>query len=64
MSEMAKQFFAGNPALSGPLIALIVFVFVFVVAAVRAFRAERAHIDRLARLPLESESEGMEEGRG
>jgi hypothetical protein len=55
MTEMARDFFGHNPALAGPLIAMLLFTVVFVLAAVRAMRAERAHVDRLAGLPLDEE---------
>ncbi len=59
MSEMARDFFGNNPALSGPLVAMLLFTVVFALASVRALRAERTHVDRLARMPLEGEG-----GRG
>ncbi len=55
MSEMARDFFGNNPALSGPLIAMLLFSVVFVAAVLRAFKTERSHVDRLAHLPLEGE---------
>lgn len=61
MSEMARDFFSDNPAIAGPLVAMLLFTVVFAVAAVRALRAERAHVDRLSRLPLEGEADSMEE---
>jgi hypothetical protein len=53
MRDIATEFFHGNPALAGPLLALVLFTVVFVVATVRALRAAPAKIDHIARLPLE-----------
>lgn len=64
MGEMARDFFSDNPALSGPLIAVVLFTVIFVVASIRAFAADRAHVDRLARLPLEGEGNVEEERHG
>ncbi len=58
MGEMARDFFSDNPATSGPLIAMLLFVTIFVVASIRAWRADAAHVDRVARLALEGENEG------
>lgn len=57
MSEMARDFFSNNPLVAGPLIAMLLFSAVFLAAIVRAFRAKREHVDRMAQLPLEGESE-------
>lgn len=57
MSEMTRDFFSDSPLLAGPLIAMLLFCTVFVLAVVRVLRAERAHVDAMANLPLEGESE-------
>lgn len=62
MGEMARDFFSDNPATSGPLIAMLLFVAIFVVASVRAWRAERSHVDRIARLPFEGEGDESTNG--
>lgn len=56
MSEMVRGLFSDNPAVLGPIGALLLFVAVFVIATVRAVRAERGALERVARLPLEDES--------
>jgi uncharacterized membrane protein (DUF485 family) len=56
MGEMARDFFSDNPATSGPLIAMLLFVAIFVVASIRAWRAEKTHVERIARLPLEGDT--------
>ncbi|HEY8426776.1 MAG TPA: hypothetical protein VIL20_00315 [Sandaracinaceae bacterium] len=56
MSEMVRGLFLDNPAVLGSIVALLVFVAVFVIAAVRAVRAEQSTLERVARLPLENES--------
>lgn len=57
MSELAADFFANNPAMAGPMVAMILFIAVFVAAAIRAWRISPEHIDRLAHLALEGEPE-------
>ncbi|MBX3274525.1 MAG: hypothetical protein KF729_29945 [Sandaracinaceae bacterium] len=57
MSELARDFFAHNPAIAGPLLAMAMFAFVFVTAAIRAWRASHEHVNRMAQLALEGESE-------
>ena len=62
MSELARSFFSDNPAIAGPLIAIVVFTLVFVSAVVRVLRANREHVDRMARLPLEGDGMEVEHG--
>ena len=57
MSDLARDFFSNNPMLAGPLIAMLLFTAVFVAACVRVVRANREHVDRMAQLPLEGETE-------
>lgn len=57
MSELAREFFAHNPALTGPLIAMVLFTAVFVIAAVRAFSMRTDKIHRLANLALDDENQ-------
>lgn len=56
MSELARDFFSDNPAIAGPLVAMLLFTVVFAAAVVRVMRAENGHVDRMARLPLEGDS--------
>jgi hypothetical protein len=64
LSWIASDFFARSPVLVYPLIALLLFMAVFVTAALRAALADRAQIDRMARLPLERGREDEEVHRG
>lgn len=59
ISEMARDLMSDNPALSGPVIAMLLFCLVFVVAVVWVVRAKSEHVDRMARLPLEGEDESV-----
>ena len=65
MSAIARQFFAVSPVIALPIVALLLFVTVFVLVSVRALRARRADIDALARLPLgdSEEAPAMTEGK-
>jgi uncharacterized membrane protein (DUF485 family) len=53
----ASDFFARSPVLIFPLVALGLFMTVFVLATVRALMANREHLDRMSRLPLEAGDE-------
>ncbi len=55
MSRFASQFFQHNPALLYPMLALIIFLLVFLVVIVRVARMKRSDVDRLARIPLEDQ---------
>jgi len=57
MSRFASEFFAHSPALLYPVIALIVFVTVFLVVVIRVVRMNASEADYCARIPLEEESE-------
>lgn len=57
ISFMASDFFARSPALMCPVIALGLFMTVFVATSLRALRADRAGIDRMARMPLANDEE-------
>ncbi|MCA9606188.1 MAG: hypothetical protein KC619_11365 [Myxococcales bacterium] len=57
MSELAHDFFANNPAMAGPLLAMLMFTFVFTVAGLRAWRVSQKHVDHMANLALEGEDE-------
>jgi len=50
--DFLASWFAGNPLLWGPVVALVLFTLIFIVAGVRVWvRGARAY-DELARLPL------------
>ncbi len=57
MSELARDFFANNPAMAGPLLAMLLFTLVFVVAALRAWRVSPEHVKRMSQLAFEGEGE-------
>ncbi len=56
MSELARDFFSHNPAMAGPLIAMVLFAVVFLAAVYRAMRADRTHIEKMAHLALEGDA--------
>ena len=57
MSELAREFFAHNPAMAGPLIAMFLFATVFSLAALRAWRVSPEHVKRMSNLAFEGETE-------
>jgi hypothetical protein len=52
---MAHDFFTASPVMAAPLVALVLFVIVFVAVSVRAMRTRRSDADRAAHLVLEGE---------
>lgn len=61
LRHMSAEFFARSPVLIYPIIALSIFFVVFVVVSLRALRAQKSELDRLAALPL-SDSEEARHG--
>lgn len=55
MRAMASGFFADSPVLDFPIIALLLFLGVFIAITVRALRTPSVAFDRSAALPLEDE---------
>jgi cbb3-type cytochrome oxidase subunit 3 len=55
MRFMVSDFFARSPALLGPVIALVLFMIVFVAASIYALRTQREKHDRMALLPLQED---------
>lgn len=55
LGRYAAEFFAKSPALMFPLVALGIFVTVFVVLSIRAIRMDRAQTAGLSQLPFEGE---------
>ncbi len=53
MSQIARQYFLDNPLLDAPIVALLVFLAVFVAVTVAAMRIDRAKVDSLSRMPLD-----------
>lgn len=60
---MAREFFRQSPVLMFPLIALAIFMTVFIVIALRAVVSRKQSWDAVSRLPLESDA-GEKEVRG
>jgi hypothetical protein len=52
---MAFDFFASSPVLVFPLVALALFLFVFLGVCVAAYRLPESEVSRRARLPFQSE---------
>ena len=57
MSRFAAEFFSQSPALLLPILALVLFVSVFLVIVIRAMRMSASEVDHNARIPLEEELE-------
>lgn len=57
MSPMMKQLFGGNPLVAWPMLALGIFVTVFLGIVIVVFARKAASFDEVARLPL-SDREG------
>ena len=55
MRWIVSDFFARSPALLGPVIALLLFMSVFIAAAVYALRTQREQHDRMALMPLKED---------
>jgi hypothetical protein len=57
MRQLCSDYFARSPFLMFPMLALGLFVLVFVAVSVRALLARRDDVDRLAALPLSDSEE-------
>jgi hypothetical protein len=57
LSFISSEFFARSPVLAFPVVAMLLFMAVFVANAVRALRAAKPELDRLAELPFSDEQE-------
>jgi cbb3-type cytochrome oxidase subunit 3 len=53
MSEMARDFFGTDSFRSAPLVVMLLFFGIFVLAGVIAAVSKQEHMDRAASLPLE-----------
>jgi len=62
MRYAAMAFFAKSPMLIFPLLALLLFLAVFVWITVRTYRADKTAYDAIARLPLEDGRPEVEHG--
>lgn len=61
MRLIAMSFFANSPLLALPLIALAIFVLVFLSVTLRALFTKASSYEAIARLPLESQEESRVE---
>jgi hypothetical protein len=52
LSAMAKHFFASSPVLAYPLMAMVLFMTVFLVISWKTMRRDRVELDVLAQLPF------------
>jgi hypothetical protein len=57
LSLISIDFFARSPVLALPVLAMLLFMVVFVANVVRAFRTREPELDRLASLPFADEEE-------
>ena len=55
MSKLLYPMFERSPLLALPIIALLIFMVVFVLVAIRALRQSRTEVDSMARLPLDDD---------
>ena len=61
LSQLAAEYFARSPVLAFPIVALGLFLLVFVGVSVRAITRSQRDIESLAALPLQ-DSVGTKEG--
>ena len=57
LSALASDFFSQSPVLLLPVVALLIFMVVFTVMAVRAFRMPDEAVNEVANLPLMADTE-------
>ncbi len=57
LSWFASDFFARSPALAYPVLALGIFMTVFVTTTLRALFKKKDEVEHLARMPLEADDE-------
>jgi hypothetical protein len=62
LSFVAMGYFEKSPLLIFPLIALLLFLGVFVAVTVRALRSSPSKYDAISRLPLEADSHEVRHG--
>lgn len=61
LSQLAADYFARSPVLAFPIIALGIFLLVFIAVSVRALLREKTDLDRMAELPLHDTHEEVEQ---
>jgi hypothetical protein len=57
LRQLSVDYFARSPVLAYPVLALAIFLTVFIVVSVRALRARREDVERMAALPLSDSSD-------
>jgi len=57
LSAFASEYFARSPLLVLPVVAMCIFLGVFLIVGVRAARLRGPEAERMARLPLEADDE-------
>ena len=57
MSRFAAEFFAQSPALLLPILALVLFVTVFLFIVIRVMRMSASEVEHNARIPLDDDLE-------
>lgn len=62
LNLMAMSYFQKSPLLLFPLIALVLFLTVFIIVTVRAMRASPSSFDATSRLPLEATDTEVHDG--
>ncbi|MCA9579483.1 MAG: hypothetical protein R3B40_05650 [Polyangiales bacterium] len=60
ISWLASDFFAQSPVLALPIAALLLFMALFTVMAVRALRLPIAQVETLAQLPMEHDTQPLD----
>ena len=58
LRHLSADYFARSPVLAFPVLALALFVIVYVAVSLRALRARREETERMAALPLSDSEEG------
>ena len=61
LSQLSSDFFARSPLLAWPVLALGIFMCVFVTVSLRALLSRRDEMQRMAELPIR-DSEGSDHG--
>jgi len=61
LSQMAADYFARSPVLAFPLVALAIFLVVFLGVSLRTLLRDKKYIDRMAELPLHDTHEEVKQ---
>lgn len=55
MRAMAADFFARSPVMAAPVVAMLLFLAVFIAVAIRVFLTNRSEFSKVERLPLDGD---------